>query len=378
MQFKDIIGHSELKKQLISSVRDARVSHALLFSGDHGSGTLPLALAFAQYLNCESPTDEDSCGVCPSCYQNAQLAHPDLHFTIPVNAAKGGSADKLLSDMFMPKWREQVLATGGYFNEQMWYQTIDIDNKQGNISKADAEEVIRKLSFKSFGAGYKIMVIWQPERMNVQAANSLLKIIEEPWDKTIFLLVSTSPDKLLTTIISRTQSIAVPCIDIPSLGAYLSQKNGLSAEDGEKFARLAQGNLIEAQRLIENSSAGDEMFELFVGLMRLSYENRHLELIEWAESVASMGREQQKLFINNSLRLLRDSYMLTCGVPQVSYLFGAEAAFCKKFAPYVNNKNIEALIAEMELALRQISQNGNPKIVFTHFALSVSKMVVKI
>lgn len=378
MQFKDVIGQQEVKQKLISSVERGRVSHAQLFVGDEGVGALPLAIAYAQYLNCPHRHDGDSCGVCPSCYQIGQLAHPDLHFVFPVNTPKGkSSSEKPISSRFMPQWRELVSSTGGYFNEQMWYEALEIDNKQGNISTFEADEIIRALSFKSFESEYKIVLIWLPERMNIPAANKLLKILEEPWDKTLFLMVSQSPDKLLPTIISRTQGITIPAIEQADLAAWLMSHKNLTEADADKIARLSRGNLLEADRYLQaiSSGAGTEAFDLFVKLMRLSYENRHMELLEWAETVAVMGREEQKRLMSNSIRLIRDSYMMTAGVPEISYLFGKEYDFCKKFAPYVNNSNVEQLIAEMELVIRQVGQNGNPKLIFPHFALTVSKLI---
>lgn len=378
MQFKDVIGQQEVKQKLISSVERGRVSHAQLFVGDEGVGALPLAIAYAQYLNCPHRYDGDSCGVCPSCYQIGQLAHPDLHFVFPVNTPKGkSSSEKPISSRFMPQWRELVSSTGGYFNEQMWYEALEIDNKQGNISTFEADEIIRALSFKSFESEYKIVLIWLPERMNIPAANKLLKILEEPWDKTLFLMVSQSPDKLLPTIISRTQGITIPAIEQADLAAWLMSHKNLTEADADKIARLSRGNLLEADRYLQaiSSGAGTEAFDLFVKLMRLSYENRHMELLEWAETVAVMGREEQKRLMSNSIRLIRDSYMMTAGVPEISYLFGKEYEFCKKFAPYVNNSNVEQLVAEMELVIRQVGQNGNPKLIFPHFALTVSKLI---
>ena len=277
----------------------------------------------------------------------------------------------------MPLWRDQVASTGGYFNEQMWYETIAIDNKQGNISTFEADEIIRALSFKAFESEYKVVLIWLPERMNVQAANKLLKILEEPWEKTLFLMVSEAPDRLLPTIISRTQGVTVPAVPQADMTGWLVERKKLSPADAEKIARLSRGNLLEAERCLEALASGEsnESFELFVQLMRLSYEDRHLELLEWAETVASLGREEQKRLMSNSIRLLRDSYMLTAGMSEISFLFGREYEFCKKFAPFVNNANIERLVSEMELVIRQVGQNGNPKIIFPHFALTVSKLI---
>jgi len=379
VQFKDIVGQRETIGHPVRGVDSGRIGHAQLFTGDEGFGGLPLAVAYVQYIHCTNRHDGDSCGVCPSCRQIGQLAHPDVHFVFPVNTPKGrSSGEKPLSDRFLPQWRKIFAETGGYFNEPMWYSAIDIDNKQGNISTFEADEIIRKLSFKSFESEYKAVIIWLPERMNVQAANKLLKILEEPWSKTLFLLVSASPDRLLATILSRTQSVAVPGIGTEPLVAYLSSTRGLSAADAQQVARLSRGSVLEAGRILAHGSGEDAHFDLFVRLMRLSYENKHMELLDWAETVASMGREEQKRLMENSIRLIRDSYMLTAGVERIAFLFGREYDFCRKFAPYVHNGNVERIVAEMELVIRQIAQNGNPRIVFPHFALSISKLINRI
>jgi DNA polymerase-3 subunit delta' len=293
---------------------------------------------------------------------------------MPVNKKNKKSDEVLLCDHFMPQWREIVARTGGYFSEQEWYEAIGLDNQQGNISVADIGEMIRKLSFKSFEAEYKAVVLWLPERMKAEPANAMLKILEEPWDKTIFVLVSESPEVLLPTIISRTQPYRIGSADERAVAARLVSE-GIDDEKALQLARMSGGNLLEARRLAESEESTTEYFELFVELMRLSYNNRHLELITWAERVAKMGREPQKYFLENSVRLLRSSYMLNAGMAEISYLWGSELEFCRKFSPFIGNDNIEKLVSEMESALSQVRQNGNANIIFTHFALSVSKLI---
>lgn len=380
MRFKDVIGHSQIKQMLVRGVDSQRVSHAQLFSGASGYGTLPMALAYAQYVNCTAREGGDSCGVCSSCRKMEQLAHPDLHFVFPVITPKGfGSAQKPTSDYFIAQWRETIGRTAGYFNEQMWYEALAVENQQGSISRNEADEILRKLSFKSFEAEYKIMIIWLPEKMRIEASNTLLKILEEPWDKTLFLMVSETPSKLLSTIISRTQEVAIGRIALEDMQSYLQQHYSLAGEQLNSIARLSGGDLIEAARLIagENEGTSKEHFENFMQLMRLSYNDRHMELLEWSEGVASMGREEQKQFLQNSVRLLRESYMLNAGMSQISYLWGEELDFCKKFSPFIGNHNIEKLVSEIELTIAQITQNGNPKIIFAHFALVVSKLIIR-
>ena len=438
MKFSDVIGQQEVKARLLRSVGQGRVSHAQMLSGKAGYGTLPLALAYIQYLNCTGrrtgtqagndtggepvkagvssdkskadninanvnnnaggiedrcaansgntaagnpeSTISDSCGVCPSCRKISALAHPDLHFIFPTNAPKGsGGSQKPSSDSFMPQWRELAAATGGYFEEQDWYDAIGLDNQQGIIAKREADEIIRKLSFKPFEAEYKAAIIWLPEKMGEEAANSLLKIIEEPWDKTLFLLVSESPQRLLSTILSRVQQTSVPPIETDILARYAAEKFGAGGQAAQAAARLSGGSITELRKLLAAADEENvrENFEYFAQLMRYSYGDRHLELLQWAEEMAARGRENQKRFLEYSTAMLRESYMLAAGMEDISYLWGGEMEFCRKFAPYIGNHNIEQLAEENRLALLHVTQNGNPKIIFTHYALAVSKMIHK-
>lgn len=374
MRFADIIGQQALKQHLAESIDRGRISHAQLFTGAAGTGALPLAIAYAQYLNCPNRRDGDSCGVCPSCQQIEQLAHPDVHFVFPVNKQGKKSGEVVLSSDFLPQWREIMADSEGYFTRQQWYDRLDLGKTlQGMISAKEADEIIRRLSFKSFESEYKVMIVWLPETMNEEAANKILKILEEPWEKTIFLLVSERPDRLLQTILSRTQEVAVPRLTVEDL---MPMATG-DEQQRRNMARLAAGDLIEMRRLVggDEDAVRAESFEMFCRLMRLSYNDKHLELIDWADDMAQLTREQQRSMLLHSARLLRESYMLHAGLGSISYLWGEEAKFCNNFAPFIGNQNIEFLIGEIETAMRQITQNGNPRIVFTHFALAVSKQI---
>ncbi len=379
MLFRDIIGQEEAKRRLVSAADSGRISHAMLFTGRSGYGVLPLMIAYAQYINCTARGGGDSCGECPSCKQMASLAHPDVHYVFPVNNPTGkSSSEKPVSDLFIRPWRELVLSTGGYFDEAEWYAAIGIDNKQGNISRHEAEEITRKLSFKAFESEYKIVIMWLPERMNIQAANALLKILEEPWEKTLFLMGCEAPGMLLPTILSRTQSFEVGGIDERSLSCVLEAQGPADPDTAARMARLSGGDLLTARAKLSSDDEGDEAFDLFVELMRLSYEDKHLELMTWAENMSAMGREEQKRTVQRFVELLRESYMLCAGMDSISTLAGKQYAWCRKFAPYVNNTNIESLVAETELVLRHLLQNGNQRIIFTHYALTVSKMIRRI
>lgn len=377
MKFSEIIGHDDLKRRLRQQIDAGRVSHAQLFTGLAGYGTLPLALAYVQYLFCPNRHAGDSCGECPSCRQIEALAHPDLHFVFPVNKREKKSGEVVTSDLFIEKWREIWHEKRGVFSAEEWYERLDLGKTmKGLITAKESEEIIRKLQFKSYSSEYKAMIIWLPEAMNQEAANKILKILEEPWEKTLFILVSERPELLLQTIISRTQEVSVPRIDVATL-RDVAIAEGKSPEEALNMARLAGGSLLELGELMRGES--DEMrhqcFELFTRLMRLSYNDKHLELFEWADDMTALTREGQRQFFLHSVRLLRESYMLHAGLGKISYLWGEEAEFCAKFAPFIGNQNIEALISEIERAMLQIAQNGAPRIVFTHFALAVSKMI---
>lgn len=378
MQFKDIIGQEELKRHLVRSVDQGRVSHAQLFTGTAGQGSLAMAVAYFQYICCRHRHDGDSCGECPDCRQIAALAHPDLHLVFPVNKQGKKSGEKMLSDEFLPLFRTLFEERGGYFSPREWYERLDLGKTlKGMISAGEADEIIRKLAFKSFEAEYKAMLIWLPETMNEEAANKILKILEEPWEKTLFLLVSEQPIRLLPTILSRTQEVNVGRIDKEVL-ALLAAEEGVSDPlQTRNMARLADGDLLELRHLLtgESDQQRKENFDLFCSLMRLSYNDKHLELITWAEEVASLPREQQRGMLRDAARLLRESFMLHAGMNDISYLWGEELQFCSKFAPFVGVENIEPLLAQIETAQAQINQNGNSTIVFTHFALAVSKMI---
>ena len=381
MRFADITGQDEPKAHLVRSIDSGRISHAQLFTGAAGAGTLPMAIAYVQYLNCTNRHDGDSCGECPSCRKIAALAHPDLHFVFPVNKQGKKSGEVVRSDDFIDDWRDIVASTEGYFSPQEWFDRLDLGKTlKGMISAKETDEIIRKLSFKSFEAEYKTMIIWLPETMNEEAANKILKILEEPWDKTLFILVTERADRLLQTIISRTQEVAVPRLKPEVLEQVVRSAGESDDAKVRNVARLANGDLCELRRLMAGATddVRHESFEMFCSLMRFSYNDRHLELITWAEDLAQLTREQQLSFLRHSARLLRESYIMHAGAAGATYLWGEEAAFCNKFAPFIGSRNIEPLIGEIETAMAQIGQNGNPKIVFTHFALAVSKYIARL
>ncbi|MFI3280854.1 MAG: DNA polymerase III subunit delta [Rikenellaceae bacterium] len=377
MRFSDVVGQEELKARLRESIDAGRISHAQLFSGAAGHGALPLALAYVQYLNCTARTADDSCGECPSCRQIATLAHPDLHFALPVNRQGKKAGETPITDDFLALWRSVAARQRGYVAPRDWYKALDLGKTlKGVITAKEADKIVEKLALKSYGEGYKTMIIWLPEMMNEQAANKILKILEEPWERTLFILITERGDRLLPTIISRTQEVTVPRITDGAVAAYCMGR-GVEEQMAQKIARFACGDLLKAREIIAGERNEEQVtaFELFCALMRLSYNDKHLELVGWAEDVARLNRDAQLSFLSHTARLLREAYVRHAGLAEISYIWGDEADFCNKFAPFIGNQNIEKLIDEVETATRQIHQNGNSTIVFTHFALVVSKQI---
>lgn len=375
MQFKDIIGQQQVKQRLIQSVAENRIAHAQLLLGPEGSGTLALAVAYAQYINCPNRTAEDSCGVCSSCNKFQKLIHPDLHFVFPVATTKTVTKDPV-SDDFIAQWRTLLLKSP-YFSLFQWYGEIDLENKQGNISKNESQEIIRKLNLKTFEAEYKVMIIWLPERMNIIAANKLLKMLEEPPEKTIFLLVSENTGLMLQTILSRTQLIKVPKINDDDLLAYLKQQYNLPEQQLLDIVHLSDGSYITALRVMESDEENAFNLDRFISLMRLCWTKDVLGLLKWCETVTGIGRERQKSFLTYTLRMLRENFVMNCQVPELALLTQKENDFSSKFFPFINQDNIFRMVEEVNKAQYHIEANGSDKIIFLDLSLKLIKLIKK-
>jgi DNA polymerase-3 subunit delta' len=370
MLFNEIIGQQSIKERLIRSVKDGRISHAQLFLGPEGSGSLALAIAYAQYISCKDKKEEDSCGVCPSCVKYNKLIHPDLHFVYPVALSK----DIRTSTDVIAKFRE-VFLDNPYVTLYNWFEQLDAENKQAVIGVEESGEVLRKLSLTTYEAEYKIMVIWQAEKMNQAAANKLLKILEEPPDKTLFLMVCESEDQLLRTIVSRTQLIKIPKIKDAELANALVQKRGLSSADAEKTAHLADGSYAEALLLIsENENAAQNLLS-FQKLMRASLKFDAKAVIAWIDEVSAAGRERQKNFINYALHIIRESVIINYGDPSLTKLGADEQEFVKKFAPFIHSNNIERFTEELNKAYYHMERNANAKILFMDLAFKFNELL---
>lgn len=373
MQFKEVIGHKNIKEKLVQTVKENRVSHAQLFLGPEGSGNLALAIAYAQFLSCENKQENDSCGVCPSCLKFKKLVHPDLHFVYPVATSKTVKKDPV-SDDYIEKWRETIIENP-YLIENRWYEIIDVENKQGIINKNESYEILRKLNLKTFESEYKIMIIWLPEKMNAFAANKLLKLIEEPPAKTLFLLVAENSEQIIPTILSRTQLIKIPKVDTESMAQALCDRFGLNPEKANDLAHLANGNFNSAQTLIHTTEEDNYNFEQFTALMRHCYQRKVIELIEWAEEISRLGREKQKSFLSYSIRLVRENFMLNLQRKEMVFLTQKEMDFSVKFSQFINQDNVNQIYEALNRAHIDIEMNAYNKIVFLDMALKIIKLI---
>jgi len=370
MQFKDIIGQEEVKQRLIASAKEGRISHAQLFMGPEGSGNLALAIAYAQFIACKNKGENDSCGTCPSCLKYQGLVHPDLHFAYPITSAKEGET----STLYLAEWREE-LAKNPYMNMFYWISIIGKENQQGVISKFESAEIMRKLSLTSFDGGFKVMIIWMPEKMNQASANKLLKILEEPTDKTLFLLVTENADQLLPTIISRTQLVKVNRIADEDMIKALMKRESLSEDEASRIAYLAVGNYNEAQHLIQNAEEENFNFVQFRTWMRICFGKDVLKNIHWVEGIATIGREKQKNFLAYAMSMTRETLMVSYGDASLIRLRGEELEFVKKFSPFIHGENCIQITEELNRAIRDIERNANPKILFTDLSLKLMTLL---
>lgn len=372
MQFNRVIGQQAIKKRLIDGVNENRISHALLFAGSEGTGKLAMAIAYAQYVACTNRTETDSCGTCPSCKKFNKLAHPDLHFVFPV--VKTSKLKEPVSDNYIKPWRE-MLGQNPYFNLNMWYKAIDVENAQGKIYVHESHEIIRKLNLKTFEAEYKVMIIWMAERMNVQCANKLLKMIEEPPPKTLFILITENDEQILPTIRSRTQLIKFNKIDHQSMAGALAAMPQSEGKNIEGLVHLANGNFITAIDLLQPDEEKALYFGHFTSLMRSAYVRDWQGIFDWADNVAGMGRERQKNFLNYCMRMMRENFVLNFQRNDLVFLNETEKGFSSKFSPFINERNIITFSEELEKAYRDIAQNGNPRVIFLDFSLKVVKLI---
>lgn len=375
MLFSEIVGHDDLKKRLIQSVNENRVAHAQLFVGTEGSGKMALAIAYAQYINCQNRTESDSCGVCPSCKKYMSLSHPDLHFIFPTATNKSVKKDPE-SDLFLAEWREYFSDCQGYVNLSEWFDKLDIENKQGIINVRDASTVIRKLSFKSYESEYKVVILWMPEKLNVFSANKLLKLIEEPPEKTLFLLVAENQEEVLSTIRSRCVLVKVPRLDSAVIKDALVEKCGCSEQLALDAATMSNGSWPLAKRF--SNDIDNEMFyaDTFRKWMRYCFKGAVPELIDFvANEIKGLGREKQKALLEYGLNIFHCSLLINNNISIAVMLTSAEKTFAQNFAPYINMKNVTQICALFEESINQIVRNANAQLVFMDDSLKMSKLL---
>ena len=374
MFFKDVIGQEEAKKMLIREALSDKIAHAKLICGGEGTGKLPLAIAYARYISCENPKEDDACGICPNCIKYNKLAHPDLHFIFPVIKKKNNK--DTISDDFIHEWRN-LLTNTPYFNLSIWLKEMYAENQQAQIYVKESDEINRKLSLKSSQGGYKIVIIWLPEKMNVECSNKLLKLLEEPPKDTIFLLVSEEPDRLLPTILSRTQKLQLHPIDENIIIHKLINDYSIDEVEAKSIAHRTEGNYLKVLGTIHLCEDKQNYFDLFVSLMRLSYQRKIREMKQWSEVLSSMGRERQKEFFTYCQRMIRENFIYNFRRESLIYLSKDEENFSTRFSPFINERNVMGIMNELSEAQRHIEQNVNAKMVFFDFSLKMIVLLVQ-
>ena len=375
MKFSEVIGQQDVQERLVQMVREDRLPHAIMLCGPNGSGKMALAVAFACYLlgKSDNPDNPEK----PESPMLAKLEHPDLHFTYPTIKLPSMSTDhKPVSDDFAREWHEFIMQ-GPYFTLDQWLNAIGAENQQAIITAGESDELVRKLSLKSSQGGYKVSIIWLPERMNIECANKLLKLIEEPPTQTVFLMVCEEPDKLLETIRSRVQRIDTKKIDNDIVRQALIDRRGISEDAAQRISRLANGSWLKALEALQAGTENEQFLDLFMMLMRLAYQRKVRDLRKWSETMAGFGREKQKRFLQFFLRMLRENFMYNFHQEELVYMTQEEEDFAKNFARFINEANILQLYDLTNLAIRDIGQNANAKIVFFDFTLRIIVLLIQ-
>ncbi len=364
MKFADIIGNKAAADALLSMADSGRVAHAMLFYENEGCGAIPLALAYVQYLNCSNPVDGDSCGECPSCRQMAKLIHPDVHFVFPVNKGPKSSDDKPTSESYVRYWRELVL-NNPYFLESDLQKAIGIESKSGLIAVAEAKSIIGKLSLTAVADGYKAVIFYLPEKMNQETANRLLKMVEEPPEKTVFIFITHAPEKVLQTIFSRCQSLRVLPSSVEDVEAVLVQKLGVDPSEARAKAAVSGGSVGMAMSMIGDKEDYNRFMDMFSDLMNSLVARDLSSALECGEQIASLdSREKQKAFCTFAGDCIRKIFMLQQKLPQIAGIPEEESAFYETMAQKCGRKFCSKTITNIEKVAYMIDRNVNSKILF--------------
>ncbi|MES2565622.1 MAG: DNA polymerase III subunit delta' [Bacteroidota bacterium] len=370
MLFKQIIGQNPVKNKLLNMLHDGRVPHALMFTGPEGSGNLLAAFAFVQYLFCKDKNEWDSCGVCPSCLKVNKLIHPDLHLVFPIPLSKNVRT----SNDLLPEFREAFIETP-YLTIHDWFDNLSAENKQPTIPTDEANDILKKLSYTSYEGGYKIMIIWQPEKMNASSANKLLKILEEPPEQTLFLLVCNHPDQLLSTIISRVQQVPFYKIETEEIAKGLVDEFSCQPQAARQAAMLSDGSYREAQLLVQHLDGGTAYLQNFRTFMLIALKFDAIKAVGWIDENARIGREKQKQFLQYGLEIFRDCLMFNFGSVDLVRHSGEEKEFITKFARFINQRNYERLLEEFNSAFYHVERNANPKILFMDLIMKTNELI---
>ncbi|MCM4159213.1 DNA polymerase III subunit delta' [Antarcticibacterium flavum] len=381
MLFSEVLGLPHIKNHLTTTADRGRIPHAQLFVGSHGSGLLPMAIAYSQYILCNNNGQENNTGntSCNSRFSN--LAHPDLHFAFPV-ATTEQVKSKPISSNFLSSWREFV-KEDPYGSLYDWYQKLGIENKQGQIGVDEAQDILKSLSLKSYEGGYKVMLIWMADKMNTAASNKLLKLIEEPPDKTLFILIAEDEEQIIQTIRSRCQILRFPPLPEAVIAEALENYHQADPGNATNIAVQANGSYARALHIMRKD-AGDEQFEaLFIKWVRTAFKAKGnkasiIDLISWSEEIAGMGRESQKSFLLYCLNFFRQALLLNYNAGNLVYMKMQAADFkLEKFAPFVNDLNILGISKEIEDAIYHIERNGNSRIILTDLSIKLTRLLHK-
>ena len=376
MKFSEVLGNDRAIAQIRRMIDEDRLPHALLLHGDPGVPKLGLAMAAAQYLHCRNRTDGDSCGVCPMCRQHQSFNQVDTHFSYPYTNRKGDSNNPCAADDYIEEWREFVTKYP-VEDYQAWLGLLKNDNAQPQIFVREADCIIRKMTLSAFTAKYKVLILWLPEKLKDEAANKLLKLIEEPYDDCKFILVSDNEKGILETILSRCQRIELRKPSTDMIARYLTEHYGMELQDALALAAPADGNVTMAERMVQTGSEFHEFRERFIELMRLSYQHDLAKLKAWGEAVADMKREKARRFLDYAVRQVRENFVYNLHNPQLNYLTREEEAFSTRFSPFVNERNVEGIVAELERANADIAGNANGKLVLFDLAIRLSILIRK-
>jgi DNA polymerase-3 subunit delta' len=381
MQFSEVLGQDHLKKHLTHSVDNGRIPHAQLFIGSEGVGTLPMAIAYAQYILCGNIKGENMGGNASCNLKFDHLSHPDLHFVYPV-ATNDKIKSHPVSNLFIKDWLK-LIDQQPYCNLFDWYKQLGIDNKQGQIGVDEAHQIVKSLSLKAYEGGYKVMIIWMAEKMNIACANKLLKIIEEPPNKTVFILIAEDEERLISTIKSRCQILHFPPLSEQVVKQALLNKFGLEENVASKIAHQANGNFNKASDMVYQDSEDMQFEKWFIYWIRSAFKAKgnkaaiH-DLISWSEEISRTGRETQKQFLNFCLDFFRQAMLLNYNIEQLVFAEPRTEGFeLEKFAPFVHENNIMAISDELQEAIFHIERNGNSKIILTDLSIKLTRLLHK-